>query len=151
MSENEILARGIVAGMSIVIPFLGITIARWHSWKCWCKFWKMMHKDLQAQNERLFRALKREEDKSRYFESKLKHIAKLEERIADGDRDFEMANHQNERLLKIVNHHKYKRCLAMARTCKRNRLHFSVCGPVEKIDFWDKWRKRWLELAEKFK
>lgn len=74
MNENEILARGIVAGMSIVLPFLGITIARWHSWKGWSKFWQMMHKDLQAQNERLFEALKKEEDRSRYFESKLKHI-----------------------------------------------------------------------------
>ena len=74
MSENEILARGFVVGMSVIIPFLGITIAKWHSWKSWCKFWKMMHNDLQVQNERLFRALKREEDRSRYFESKLNHI-----------------------------------------------------------------------------
>ena len=76
MTENEILARGIVAGMAIVIPFLGITIGKWHSWKGWAKYWQMMHKDLQAQNERLFRALKREEDKSRYFESKLNNIVK---------------------------------------------------------------------------
>jgi hypothetical protein len=62
MSENEILIRGIVAGMTIVLPFLGITIAKWHSWKVWCKFWKMMHEDLQAQNERLFRALKDAEE-----------------------------------------------------------------------------------------
>ena len=74
MSENEILARGIVAGVAMVLPFLGITIARWHSWKAWCKFWQMMHKDSQAQNERLFRALKREEDRCRYFESTLNHI-----------------------------------------------------------------------------
>jgi hypothetical protein len=74
MSENEILARGIVAGMSMMLPFLGIAIARWHSWKGWSKFWQMMHKDLQLQNERLFRALKREEDKSKHFKPKLKHI-----------------------------------------------------------------------------
>lgn len=74
MSENEILIRGIVAGMAIVLPFLGITIARWHSWKGWSKFWQMMHKDLEAQNDRLFRALKREEERSKYFESTLNHI-----------------------------------------------------------------------------
>lgn len=61
MSENEILIRGIVVGMSIVLPFLGITIAKWHSWKGWCKFWKMMNEDSQAQNERLFTALKETE------------------------------------------------------------------------------------------
>ncbi len=75
MNENEILIRGFVAAMATILPFLGIAIARWHSWKGQSKFWEMMHKDLQAQNERLFRALKREEDKSRYFESKLNHIA----------------------------------------------------------------------------
>ena len=74
MSENEILARGIIAGMAMVLPFLGIAIARCHSWKGWSKFYHMMHKDLQLQNERLFRALKREEEKSKYFKSKLKHI-----------------------------------------------------------------------------
>jgi hypothetical protein len=74
MSENEILARGIVAGMAMVIPFLGITIARWHSWKGWCKFYQMTHKDLSKQNERLFQAVKQAEDRAAYFESKLKHI-----------------------------------------------------------------------------
>lgn len=74
MSENEILIRGIVAGMAIVLPFLGIIIARWHSWKGWCKFWQMMHKDLQAHNDRLFKALKQAENRAAYFESKTKHL-----------------------------------------------------------------------------
>ena len=56
-----------------------------------------------------------------------------------------------ERAERELRHQKYERCLAVARLCRRNRLHSSVCGPVEKIDFWEKWRKRWLELAEKFK
>ena len=77
MTENEIIARGIVAGMAIVLPFLGISVARWHSWKGWCKYWQMMHKDLSKQNERLFRAVKRAEDKAAYFESKLEHIIKM--------------------------------------------------------------------------
>lgn len=85
MTENEILARGIVAGMAIVLPFLGITVARWLSWKSWCKFYQMMHKDLQAQNERLFRALKSEEDRSRCFESKLNHIVKKYEPVKKYD------------------------------------------------------------------
>lgn len=86
MSENEILARGIVAGMAIVLPFLGIAIARWHSWKGWSKFWQMIHKDLQAQNERLFEALKKEEDRSRYFESKLKHIYDMYKPLKEADK-----------------------------------------------------------------
>lgn len=86
MSENEIIARGIVAGMSIVLPFLGIAIARWHSWKGWSKFWQMMHKDLQAQNERLFRALKREEEKRRYFECTLNHINNKYKPVKENDK-----------------------------------------------------------------
>ena len=75
-----------------------------------------------------------------------KEIAELEERIADGDKDFEMVNNQNERLLKFVRHHKHKRCLAMAQVLE----HVS---PItnQKAKWQDKWHKRWLELAEKFK
>ena len=78
--------------------------------------------------------------------NKDKEIAELEERIADGDKDFEMVNNQNERLLKIVRHHKYKRCLAMAQVLEH------VCPITNRKAKWqDKWHKRWLELSEKFK
>ena len=84
--------------------------------------------------------------------NKDKEIAELEERIADDDKDFEMANSQNERLLKIVRHHKYKRCLAMARWF--NLLSIIAADyrvPIEKWNFYEKWHNRWLELSEKFK
>lgn len=74
MSENEILVKGIVAGMAIVLPFLGITIARWHSWKRWCKFWQEQNKFAHSEKNQLFRDLKIEKGKREYFESKLKHI-----------------------------------------------------------------------------
>ena len=81
-----------------------------------------------------------------------KEIAELEERIADDDKDFEMANSQNERLLKIVRHHKYKRCLAMARWFKiMSILAADYRVPREKWNFYEKWHNRWLELSEKFK
>ena len=78
--------------------------------------------------------------------NKDKEIAELEERIADGDKDFEMVNNQNERLLKFVRHHKHKRCLAMAQVLEH------VCPITNRKAKWqDKWHKRWLELSEKFK
>ena len=78
--------------------------------------------------------------------NKDKEIAELEDRIADGDKDFEMVNNQNERLLKFVRHHKHKRCLAMAQVLEH------VCPITNRKAKWqDKWHKRWLELAEKFK
>lgn len=61
-------------------------------------------------------------------------------------------------------HHKYKRCLAMARWCGMNdeftQLESDRLGLPQRTLFleyrrkaiwWNKWRKRWLELAEKFK
>lgn len=74
-------------------------------------------------------------------------IAELEGRIADGDKDFEMANHQNERLLKLVRHHKFKRCL--------DKASYWVAVSYQCVD--DKHRqsaerhhRKWLELAGKF-
>ena len=75
-------------------------------------------------------------------------IAELEERIDDGDKNFDMANSQNERLLKIVRHHKFKRCL--------DKANYWVAVSYQCVD--DKHRqnaewhhRKWLELANKFK
>lgn len=85
-------------------------------------------------------------DVDKVIAEKDKEIAELEERIADGDKDFEMVNNQNERLIKTVLHHKHKRCLAMAQVLEH------VCPITNRKAKWmDKWHKRWLELSEKFK
>jgi hypothetical protein len=47
---------------------------------------------------------------------------------------------------KVIAYQKYKRCLVMARWC--NRMFSSTFG---KERYWQKWNRRWLELAEKFK
>lgn len=44
-----------------------------------------------------------------------------------------------------LRHSNYKRCLAMAKICE-NKL-----GTVVKPGWWDKWWRRWLELAEHYK
>ena len=57
---------------------------------------------------------------------------------------------------RYIAHHKYKRCLAIADLCfrdcqtyraliERGEEHFS------KMDFYGRWNKIWLILAEKFK
>ena len=53
-----------------------------------------------------------------------------------------------------IRHHKYKRCLAMARWCASRSASWCLDPADEQLhksDFYDKWKKRWLELAEKFK
>jgi hypothetical protein len=56
-------------------------------------------------------------------------------------------------MAKDVEHQKFKRCLAMARQCHNESLWWYSQGyGFEKYDkFWEKWEKRWLELAEKLK
>jgi hypothetical protein len=58
---------------------------------------------------------------------------------------------------KEIRHHKYKRCLAMAKWCSERiaRIEkdyaFWRHGKDYASNFYKRWRNRWLELAEKFK
>ena len=59
-----------------------------------------------------------------------------------------------------LRHNKRKRCLAMAKWCEE-RYNYLTClenwqmtdKEYQQVigDYWIKWSKRWLELAEKFK
>lgn len=98
------------------------------------------------------------EEQESVLAEKDKEIAELEERIADGDKDFEMVNNQNERLIKTVLHHKHKRCLAMANWCAAEcvvnqntyKKYFTHKSEF-RIEHFRKWYFRLLELSEKFK
>lgn len=79
-----------------------------------------------------------------------KLIAELNIRICEGDEDFEIANNQIKRLLKIVRHQKYKRCLAMALYFESLILEALLANP-KYIKWLEKWRERWLKIAEQFK
>lgn len=79
-----------------------------------------------------------------------KLIAKLNMRICEGDEDFEIANNQINRLLKIVRHQKYKRCLAMAKCCDAEIGIADTDCDYEDMQWYQKWYERWLELAKNF-
>ena len=66
-------------------------------------------------------------------------LAKLEEQ------EVELADKNKE-----LRHQKFKRCLAMAMWCECERIA-ATYYTIEKWEFYDKWHKRWLELAERFK
>lgn len=107
--------------------------------------------------------LKSEADK--VIAEKDKEIAELKNYADEVNKDFEIVDNQNERLLKIVRHNKRKRCLAMARLCGKTVDHLNSEGYIyEKenhtkeltdcirgTEFYDKWYHRWLALTEKFK
>ena len=48
-------------------------------------------------------------------------------------------------------HQKHKRCLAMAKWCRTSARCDEGLGAFKYRDWYWKWLKRWLELAEKFK
>lgn len=75
-------------------------------------------------------------------------IAELKKRIDDGDRDLEMMCHQNENLLKIVRHHKYKRILAMAEACMHKRWRTDDGFDYARSN---RHMNKWLAIAEQFK
>lgn len=52
---------------------------------------------------------------------------------------------------KVIAHHKYKRCLAMANWCGSEVFISDYEKDEPRMRWWVKWQKRWLELAEKFK
>lgn len=86
-----------------------------------------------------------------YLKSEVdKLIAELNMRICEGDEDFEIANNQIKRLLKIVLQQKYKRCLAMAKWCNERYILDDCVYELGKTRFYERWEKRWLELAKNF-
>lgn len=63
-------------------------------------------------------------------------------------------------MAKDVEHHKHKRCLAMAEMCearydeedaKVNGMRASWEYISKEMKYWERWRNRWLKIAEKFK
>lgn len=50
-----------------------------------------------------------------------------------------------------LRHQKYRRCLAMAMWCSAERDIFNLTPKVTKVEFFARWHKRWLAIAEKLK
>lgn len=56
-----------------------------------------------------------------------------------------------EKMERRERHQKYKRCLAMAMWCDAEADVADADGDYDDMKWYQKWHKRWLELAEKFK
>lgn len=92
------------------------------------------------------------EEETCYLKSEAdKLIAELDIRICEGDEDFEIANNQIKRLLKIVRRQKYKYCLKTAEICTNKSWYYyetNRCSHARRM--W-KWHDRWLKIADQFK
>lgn len=78
-----------------------------------------------------------------------KVIAEKDKEIAEQKRlrDMALASVPNVlKVMKIIQHHKRKRCLAMANWCEEVDLFGGYTS-----NYWMRWRNKWRELAEKFK
>ena len=65
--------------------------------------------------------------------------------------DLEKRAQLNIKQEESIRHQKYKRCLAMAKWCKSMMVFNDRYGTMTKWLHYNRWHKRWLELAEKFK
>ena len=75
-------------------------------------------------------------------------------------KDIIMARNAIKDVYKELRHSKYKRCMAMAKVCKarydEEDAKENWCGLSweyisKEMKYWERWRNRWLKIAEKFK
>ena len=105
--------------------------------------------------------IKSEADK--VIAEKDREIAELKEQVSE-ERSAKVAykisaNDMRDGLEKAyaeIKYHKYKRCLDKAKWCKAEAdaafLRYNWdSGRYDEVDFYEKWHKRWLKLAKKFK
>jgi len=83
-----------------------------------------------------------------------KVIAYLKNEIEEQKRlrDMALASVPNVlKVMKIIQHHKYKRCLAMARWCDDAARLSTWDSDYHRCGWYNKWMQRWLKIAEQFK
>lgn len=81
-----------------------------------------------------------------------KVIAELEEKLKNSRNARKFWKKEYLLEYKECCHNKYKRCLAMSKWCKRKRFDAADYRiPRKKWEFYDKWYKRWLKIAEQIK
>ena len=71
--------------------------------------------------------------------------------MLDGAADVDVEYYPKSEADKVIARNKYKRCLAMAKWCKTSALCDEGLGALKYRDWYWKWFKRWLELADKLK
>ena len=99
-------------------------------------------------------------EKDKEIAEKDEIIDELKEHIDELQKATDSAWSKVNAIYDELRHQKYKRCLAMARWCE-SKVHHIRRTPLCDMDehegwqhddeFWQRWHKRWLELAEKFK
>ena len=67
--------------------------------------------------------------------------------VADVDAEYYLKSEAD----KVIAHHKYERCLAMASNCRLRARWFGDNSFYKKEQWALQWHRRWLKLAEKLK
>lgn len=105
--------------------------------------------ELMAENERLKNEPCNDGEKCNAYWKLYAENESLKKEISDITDGFCDSTHTH---IEELRHQKYKRCLDKAELCKSKRIDAANYRITrEKWEFYDKWHKRWLELAKKFK
>lgn len=87
-------------------------------------------------------------------------IAELKHDVENWMGSYEASRRVNARYESKLRHSNYKRCLDKAKWCASEEGRLEAIAPLfgtdkecweYNLDYWAKWRERWLELAEKFR
>ena len=95
-----------------------------------------------------------EESHKKEVEQLLIEIVKLKKEIEVQKRlrNMALASVPNAlKVMKIIQHHKYKRCLAMASKCRLRTRWFGDNAFYKKEKWALKWHRLWLKIAKQFK
>ena len=100
------------------------------------------------------------EDVDKVIAEKDEEIAKLEMYINELQKATDSAWSKVNAMYDEIHHHNYKRCLAMAEMCEARYdaedAKVNGCGASweyisKEMKYWERWRWRWLELAETYR
>lgn len=88
------------------------------------------------------------------------HKKEVEQLLILNREQANAANRLRDSMEQALRHHKYKRCMAMADACENEEKRLDAIAPLFETDkecweynsdYWNKWYKRWLAIASKFK
>lgn len=115
---------------------------------------------MQVSGERIPSGYYKKSEADKVIAKKDEEIDELKESIDELQKATDSAWSKVNAMYDELRHHKYKQCVAMAERCETNVYNIRrkpLCdmddheGWQHDDEFWQRWHKRWLGLAEKFK
>lgn len=104
--------------------------------------------ELKAENVKNIRSLALCKE---FLRQAIEQNDKLESDYEEACGRLQTANLIKDEQLAATRHQKYKRCLAIAKWCNERYILDDCLYELGKTRFYERWEKRWLNIAEQFK